>query len=47
MRRIHFQPGIGLALHPTAENFTAREDERVNAVTIDNGELQVHVKGRD
>src|SRR5664279_5119716 len=46
MGRPHIQPFLGLDLHPTVENAAAREHERMRAIVIDDGQLNVAVERR-
>lgn len=44
MGRVNFDRFPGVRLDPAAQNAAAREDERVDAVAIDDGERQVAIK---
>lgn len=46
MGRPHVDPLFGFRADPAGENPPAREDERVRAITIKNGELEIAVEGR-
>ena len=46
MGRPHIQPFLGLDLHPAVENAAAREHERMRAIVIDDGQLNVAVERR-
>ncbi|WP_342723617.1 hypothetical protein AAFG07_31425 [Bradyrhizobium sp. B097] len=46
MRGLDSNVFSGLGLDPAAEDSAAREDEPVNGITFDYGNLQVPIKGR-
>jgi hypothetical protein len=49
MRRTHLDPLPGDRIHPAAKNSAARENERMLAVLVDNGQFEIAIKrrGRD
>ena len=46
MGRPHIQPLLGFHFHPSVENATAREYERVRPVVIDDGQFKIAVERR-
>jgi hypothetical protein len=46
MRGIDVDPLLALGIHPSAENAATRKDERVRAVSVNDGHLQIAIERR-